>query len=226
MRTKIRKEEYTALGDFILPSFERDQAVIAAKFPKLDTAFLNAFIEKLTFVKKLESSVVVTDEQKNVTVSLYKTATELNNELTVLNSYIADAGLDTSIITKLKRDLFIHNIEAAILKVEAVEQFVTKHQAELEAEGMPTDFATTLDGYKVELEAKNRLQNEYMNRLKKLTEINVGEYNALYVFISKIANKGKIIFKDTVTQDEYTISKNISRMRAAKLKKDDKKDAA
>ena len=64
-----------------------------------------------------------------------------------------------------------------------------------------------------------------MNNLKQLTEANTVHYNALYAFISKIATKGKLVFKNTVTQDEYTISKSISRMRAARLKGNDKNAA-
>ena len=221
MKTKIRKEEYTTLGDFILPSFERDQAIIVAKFPKLNAAFLTAFTTKLAFVKQLESSLVMTDEQKNATSNLYKTAGILNNELTVLNSYLADADLNTSAVSSLKKDLFVHNIEGAILKLESVKQYVSSNQIALEAEGMPTDFVMTLDGFKTELETKNELQNQYMNRLKLLTETNGVHYTELYGFISKIANKGKLVFKGAVTEDEYNISKNISRMRAAKVKNTD-----
>ena len=185
MSTRIRKEEYTALGDFILPSFERDQAMIVAQFHKFDNVFLTAFTTKLAFVKQLESSLVMTDEQKNATISLYTTATDLNNALTVLNSYIADAGLSTGAITALKRDLFSHNIEGAILKVEAVKQYVTSNQVLLEAEGMSNNFATTLADFKDKLETKNALQNQYMNNLKQLTEANTVHYNALYGFIFK-----------------------------------------
>ena len=225
MKTRLRKEEYTALGDFILPSFVRDQATIVAVFPKFDDAFLNAFTTKLAFVKQLESSLIKTEEQKGITSSLYQTAADLNAKLTVMNSYIADADLSTAIITNLKNDIYNRKIEGAILKIEALIQYITSNQRVLEAEGMPRDFATTLTNYKVELETKNGLQNQYMNSLKQLTETNGKHYEELYGFIAKIANKGKLVFKNTVIQDEYTITKSISRMRAAKVK-DNKKDAA
>jgi hypothetical protein len=218
MNFRIRKEEYTALGDFILPSFIRDQAAIAALFPKFDSAFMDAFTAKLTFVKTLESSLVMTEEQKNATASLYQTAADLNNQLTFLNSYISDAGLASAAVTDLKNDLFSRNIEGAILKTEAVKQYVTSHQTALEDQGMSATFVSTLDDLKGKLEVKNAMQNQYMNSLKKLTEVNGVHYDALYAFISKISAKGKLVFKNTITQDEYAISKNISRMRAAKLK--------
>ncbi|WP_264521222.1 hypothetical protein [Flavobacterium sp. N1994] len=64
MSTRVKKEEYTALGDFILPSFVRDQPTIVAKFPKFNNAFLTAFTTKLNFVKKLENRVVKAEEKK------------------------------------------------------------------------------------------------------------------------------------------------------------------
>ncbi|WP_264520666.1 hypothetical protein [Flavobacterium sp. N1994] len=223
MITRIKKEEYTALGDFILPSFVRDQAIIVAKFPKLNDAFLTAFTTKLNFVKKLESRVVKAEEKKKVTADLYQTAAALNAELTVLNSYVADAGLNTQVVTALKNDLYIANIEGAVLKTEGVLQYVTSNQAALEEEGMSAAFVATLDDFITKLAAKNSLQNDYMNSLKQLTETNGSHYDELYGFISKIANKGKLIFKASVTYDEYCITKNISKMRAIRVKVDDKK---
>ena len=225
MRTQLRREEYTALGDFMLPSFERDQATIVAMFPKFDGAFLTSFTTKLDFVKQLESSVVKTELQKKVTVSLYEAATALNNELTVLSNYAADAGISTTPISALKRDLRSRNIEGAILNIEAVKQYIIQNKPELEAEGMNINFITKLDDYRNSLATKNALQNEYMNSLKQLTQTNSKHYDELYGFMVKIANKGKLVFKDSVVKDKYSIRKNISRMRVAKLKDTDKNTA-
>ncbi len=218
MSTRIRKEEYTTLGDFILPSFTRDQATIEASFPKFNAAFLEAFTAKLNYVKELEASLVLSDEQKVATKKLYDIASGLNTELTKLNSYIKDAGLNNNAVTALKKDLFNRNIEGAILKLEALKQYIITHKVRLSAEGLPDGFGDTLSHYKIKLELQNGMQNEYMNRLKQLTETNAVHYAELYSYISKIAAKGKLLFKNTVVQNEYTISKNISRMRTAKKK--------
>jgi hypothetical protein len=223
---RVRKEEYTTLGDFILPSFTRDQDEIMARYPKLDAAFLTAFLDKLDFVKGLESKLVTTEKQKITTKNLYQIAANLNNELTFLGSYVKDAGLNRDVITALKNELFRHNMEGSILKIEGVKQYVIENQTVLEAEGMPTEMILKLGAYKQELEAMNVLQNQYMNALKQLTVTNVRHYDALYQYIANIAEKGKLVFKNTVTQDEYTLDKNISRMRAAKLKSLKEPDAA
>ena len=56
---------------------------------------------------------------------------------------------------------------------------------------------------------------------KKLTDLNASDYAELLKMIKQITNKGKLVFKGTVDQDEYTVSKVVQRMRAAKRKKDE-----
>ena|GEM_PF-1236537 len=216
MVLKIRKEEYTALGDFIKTSFVRDQAAIMARFPKLNAAFLADFTAKLDAVKVLESGLVLTEEQKTATEALYVEATALNKELNFLSSYAKEAGLNTDAITALKNDLRDSNIEGALLKIESVKQFVVAHSAALEDEGMAAGFAVALENHKVSMAAKNALQNAYMNSRKQLTDANAAEYKALYGFITKIVKAGKLVFDGTVTKDEYVITKTVGRMRAAK----------
>ena len=211
----IKKEEYTAVGDFILPSFVRDQTAIKARYPKLDGQFLSDFEAKLAAVKVLESGLVITQAQKNASVALAVEGDVLQTELTHLNSYIRDAGLETAAVTDLKKDLKRGNIEGAVLKMESVKQFVVANATALENEGLAVGFAGVLDGHKVSMADKNRLQNDYMVAHKRLVDANKAEFKALYGYISKIAEKGKLVFANTITKDEYTISKTIGKMRAA-----------
>lgn len=212
---KIKYEEYTAAADFMRTSFVRDQSVIMVRYPKLDAQFLADFDAKNAAVKVLESGLVVTQAQKNATVSLAAEADVLNKELNFLNSYIRDADLNTTAVTDLKKDLNNGNMEGAILKIEGVKQFVVANAVVLQDEGMAVGFDGVLDGHKVSMADKNRLQNDYMVAHKRLVDANKGQYKALYGFISKIAEKGKLVFANTVTKDEYVISKTLGKMRAA-----------
>lgn len=212
---KIKKEEYTAVADFIRTGFVRDQSAIMVRYPKLDAQFLADFDAKNAEVKVLESGLVVTQAQKNATASLAAEADVLNRELNFLNSYIRDAGLATGAVTDLKKDLNNGNMEGAILKIESVKQFVVANASVLEAEGMAAGFDGVLDGHKVSMAAKNVLQNDYMVAHKRLVDANKTEYKALYGFIATIAEKGKLVFANTVTKDEYVISKTLGKMRAA-----------
>lgn len=216
MNLKIRKEEYTALGDFIKTSFVRDQAVILSRFAKLNAGFLADFEAKLEEVKTLESGLVLTEEQKTATSKLYAEAGFLNKELNFLIRYIKEAGLSSDAVTDLKKDLIVNNIEGAILKIESVKQYVTANSATLESLGMSSSFVNDLEAHKVSLSERNALQNSFMNSRKQLTETNKVKYNELYAFITKIVNAGKLVFDGTATRDEYTITKVVSRMRFAK----------
>jgi hypothetical protein len=112
--------------------------------------------------------------------------------------------------------LFAHNIEGAILKIESLKQFITANQSLLEEEGMAKTFPAQLATHKTSFEAKNTDQSEYMKQVKKLTDDNKAHYDELYDFISKVANKGKLLFKDNRTKEEYNITKNLGKMRVAR----------
>ena len=55
-----------------------------------------------------------------------------------------------------------------------------------------------------------------MNARKELVSANNADYKELYAYISNIAEKGKLVFKGSVKEDEYVITKIIARMRAPK----------
>lgn len=213
---RVRKEEYTSLGDFIKKSFVRDQAVIMERFPKLNADFLADYTTILEEVKVLESSLVLTEKQKTITASLFAEATILNKELNFLKSYVNHAGLETLIIQELKEDLVRDNIEGAVLRIESLKQFVSAHLLTLVNEGMVANFPEILEVHKVSLAEKNALQNEFMNHRKALTDTNKSKYKTLYEYIIKIVEAGKLVFDGTVTVDEYSLTKNVSRMRSAR----------
>lgn len=220
MNLRVRKEEYAPLADFLRVSFVRDQEALLVRFPKMDAAFLADFDAKVAVIKSLESGLVLTEEQKNATVSLYEEAARLNSELNFLSRYSKDAGLNSTAVSDLKETLRKNNIEGAILKITSVKQFVEAHTAVLQEEGMPADFAATLEQHIASLSKKNTLQNELMNTRKKLTETNKVHYDALYKMMVKISNAGKLVFNTGAVKDEYVISKVTSRMRVMRATKE------
>jgi hypothetical protein len=213
---KLRNEEYTTLGDFIKASFERDQPKIMERFPKLNAVFFTDYTTLLEEVKVLESSLVLTEDEKANTKALYAEATLLNKELNFLSNYIDEAGLNTKFVTELKKDLSSSDIEGAVLKIESVKQYVTAHQTALVDEGMSAGFAAALEGHKTSLAAKNAAQNAKINSRKTITDNNKDKYDSLYNYIAKIVKAGKLVFDGTVTEDEYNITRAIKKMRAYK----------
>jgi len=199
-----------------MTSFVRDQAAIAVRFPKLNAEYLTAFQTKLGAVKALEGTLKLTEDQKKATAQLYAEADVVNKELNFLNSYLKDAGLPTDAVTQLKKNLSRGNIEGALLQMKDVKQYVEAHQADLEAEGMLTDYPAKLEAHRESMSAKNALQNSVLDARKQLVNHNKTEYKALYDYAKTIGEKGKLLFKGTVYEDQYNLTKIVARMRAPK----------
>ena len=216
MGLSIRFEEYAPLGDFLMTSFVRDQVGIEVLFSKLNVAYLGAFQAKLVVVKALEGSLKLTEDQKKATAELYAEADVVNKNLNFLSSYFRDAGLPIAAITELKNSLAKSNIEGALLKMNDVKQYIVANQVALEAEGMSAGYPGELEAHRVSMAAKNTLQNSVMNTRKQLVDANKDDYKELYVYIKTVAEKGKLVFKGTVLENEYNITKIVGRMRAPK----------
>jgi len=216
MGFSVRSEEYAPLGDFLRVSFVRDQAAIEVRFKKLDAVYLAAFDGQLEVVKKLEGTLKLTEDQKKATAELYAEADVVNKDLNFLSSYFKDAGLPTGAISSLKKSLKSGNIEGALLEMKDLRQYVIANQVALVDEGMDAGYELELKGHIDSMEALNTLQNSVLNARKQLVDANMADYKKLYEFISTIAEKGKLVFKGTVVEDEYNITKLVGRMRAPK----------
>ncbi len=214
MNNRFRIEEYFPGGSFLKKSFATDRAELAVRFPEFTAAYETLFINKLKEVKVLEQSVKLTEEEKDATNALYTAADALDKELNFLSFYFKQAGLDSGIISAVKKDLSNSNIEGACDKLEGVIQYITDKQPVLEPKGMGAGFPAELAAKRDFLNEKNELQNEKENALNTLYAANKGVYKALLKYIMTICEAGKIMYKGTVKADEYTVSKLISRMRS------------
>lgn len=216
MGFSVRTEEYAPLGDFLMVSFVRDQAAIELRFKKLDSAYLGAFQNQLLVVKNLEGTLKLNEDQVNTTARLYAEADVVNKDLNFLSSYFKDAGLSTVAITELKKNLTRSNIEGALLQMKDLKQYIETNQAALEDEGMDAGYPAALEAQRVSMETLNTTQNSVLNDRKQLVNANNGDYKSLYGYIKTVAEKGKLVFKGTVVEDEYNITKLIGKMRAPK----------
>ena len=214
MSTKLRIEEYLPTGLFLETSFSRDRAELEANFSEFTPGYLADFQNQLAIVSRLEDSLVLTQEQKGVTQSLYIAKDAMNKELNILSFHFKSAKLDTKIITKVKKDLGTGNVEGANLKLKAIIQMIDSKTEDLESKGMKAGYSSGLATRNKELLDKNVLQNKLIDARGQLAEDNRSVYKALYKYISTIAQAGKIIYDGKGKRDEYVISKLVSRMRS------------
>lgn len=215
----LLKEEYVPAGLFLRTSFERDRVELFVRFRDFTPEFLADFTVKINKVKKLESTIVMTDDQKKATVELYSAADDLNDEFNFLVYYFKKLGYDTAILSDVKKDLNSRNIEGAVAKIEDVIQLISAHEVALESKGMAAGFVGDLKTRRDFLEAKNVLQNKYKNDIAALYKDNKVEYDLLYDYIRDIADAGKRLYAGQKKAKEYTVSSLIKRMRV--VKKDD-----
>jgi hypothetical protein len=213
---KLRLEEYVPAGTFLKTSFVRDRAELVTRFSEFTPDFEAEFSAQLAKVAKLEQTLKLTEEQKGVTSSLYAAADFLNKELNFLSFYFKRADLNSAILTAVKQDLKVRNIEGACLKMEGLIQYVTEQQVILVSKGMAAGFAGELAEIKVDLEAKNVLQNKIMDIKGQLHEDNNIEYKKLYSYMNAIIGAGKIMYDGLGKADEYTMTRILSRMRVVK----------
>lgn len=211
----IRIEEYVPLAEIVLSNFNRDFATISARYSKLNDTFKTTFTAKLEAIKVQERSIVISQQRAAITASLYEESDELIGELQFIKDYIKDAGLNNSIVTQLIHDLRTHNIEGACEKIETLKQFIVANQALIEEEGMAPEFPNKLEDHKVSLAQKNTAQKTTSDSGVVLTGTNNSHYADLYNDIIKITDKGKRVFKNTLFEDQYVISKILKSMRSS-----------
>lgn len=211
---RLKIEEFSPVAGFLKDSFAVDRVALASKFAKFTPQFEADFNAQRLLVNNLDSTLVLTQEQKEVTALLYSKADEINTELNFLSFYFRDAGLDASLITKIKKNLTARNIEGACLKLSDIIQYINANQTLLESKGMASTYSADLANSKLYLETKNEVQNTVKNAVKSLYNANRASYDNLYSYISTICDAGKIMYKGQVKADEYTISKIIKRMRS------------
>jgi len=215
MSTKLRIEEYLPTGSFLKTSFSRDRAELEEDFSEFTPEYEAAFETQLQTVAKLEDLLVLTDEQKAVTKSLYLATAAVNKELNILAFHFKRAKLDTKPLTEVKKELTKANAEGAHLKLKAIIQFIDSKKDLLESKGMKAGYTDQLTVKNKELLDKNILQNKLMDNRGQLSEDNAKVYKELFKYISTIAEAGKIIYAGQGKRDEYVISKIVSRLRTS-----------
>lgn len=213
-KVRLKIEEYSPIAGFLKDSFAADRVQLSTRFAKFTPQFEADFNAQRLVVKDLDSTLVLTQEQKDATALLYSKADEVNVELNFLSFYFRDSGLDTKMITKTKSNLEARNIEGACLKIKDIIQYITANHVVLESKGMAATYPADLAADKLFLEDKNEIQNTVKNAVKGLYSANSATYDNLYTYISTICDAGKIMYKGQVKADQYTISKLIKRMRS------------
>lgn len=207
---KIKQENYTAVADFMLASFERDLADFTKVFKTIDSDFLAAFKEANNALKNISSPYATTQKQKAVTQSIYEQADAFCEKLTLLNAYTKRANMNIPLLKETIAALKSRNIEKVVKNTREMLPFFIENADKIK--DMPSDFLSDVPNTIIDFESKNTQQNLLMSQRKQDTAERKPLYDALYHYIKEVSYAGKIVYKSSSKKDDYTISKILTRM--------------
>lgn len=212
----IKKEEFTPLAEIILENYSRDFDKIVARYPRLNIDFKNKYANKIQIAKTQQKKQATTEEQKAITKALYDETTIVVEELIFAVDYFDDANLDSTTVKKTIHDLRVHNVEGATEKLETMRQLILANQPILIEQGMAADFPAKIAEHITSLDKKNKQQKIISDIGVVVTGTNKINYEDLYKDTINISEKARKVFKNTLFEDQYVISKIISSMRSGK----------
>jgi hypothetical protein len=212
----IKKEEFTPLAEIVLNIFTRDFDKINARYAKLNNDFKNKYADKILAAQTQQKKLVLTEQQKATTQSLYDETAQLVEELIFVVDYFDDANIDSAIVKKIIHDLRVHNVEGATEKLETMRQVIVANQPVLVDEGMAADFPAKIADHIISLDDKNKQQKLISDSGEVVTGTNNINYEDLYKDTVNITQKARKVFKNTLFEEQYVISKIISSMRSGK----------
>lgn len=210
----IKNEEYLPVAELLLISLQHDQAKIAEQYKGINQEFIQYFKSAIERVRTLESKYKITQEQKGKTVGLYALCNETSVQLQFLKTYAKDTGLDVKEIMETNTQLRKKNAEGAVSVGREMLAYMQAHKTELAKGDMPDGYLEKLAVAFDQIEMQNIEQNSFFNIRAAQAEINRQTYKDLYNQIIKIANAGKLVFKDSPQKKkEYTLRYILSGMR-------------
>lgn len=213
----LNYEDYPAVGDFLITSFQVDQSEFLKRYQKMDAVFLTDFKKAVDEVRELASVFAKTEDLKKTTSQLYDLADKINEELLFLLDYLKYEGLSTKAVSQIRTKFSKRNIEGGIKELRDVAPFLNENKNKLEAGDMPTDFIQNLYQDIPQMEQLNVKQNEFLNSRKGSVQENLKKFEVANKFFSRVCSAGKKIFKQAPKKDEYTMTKLIKRVRVTKL---------
>ncbi|MDR6966928.1 hypothetical protein J2X31_000928 [Flavobacterium arsenatis] len=217
--SRLNNDEVVTGASFLKTNFLEDRGEIEAVFPEFDKFYQEDYINQIEIVKKLDSKFAKTKQQVKATETLYDFSNKVNTEMNVVSFKFKSAGVDTTLISAIKKNLKNLDIEGAVDKIGTLSTVIADNISALQPKGITPEYPETLIETGEKLLDLNTQQNKLMDDGEKMTDANQKEYDKLRKMVSKIIAAGKIVFKEEKRADFYNLRKLIQRMRAPKRDK-------
>ncbi|MDO4881672.1 MAG: hypothetical protein Q3983_10355, partial [Capnocytophaga sp.] len=208
---RLKREDYPALGNIVLVSLKRDIKDFTKEYKTINEEFIKELEDKVNNLKKMVSYNVLQSNQKSHTKILYEKANILKDRASLLKQYAIKAKLDTSLIAKNIKNINAKNIEGVVQSFRDIIHYYSQNKEKLTA--MPDNFLEDLTEKNNEIEKLNIEQKHLMSSSKGTVQNNKKVYDELYTMIKEVISVGKIIYKNSVKKEEYTMSKILDKLR-------------
>jgi hypothetical protein len=217
---KLRYQELPALGVFLESSFLRDKELFAAFSPVYANGFAEEYHTKLSAVKAVVNSRVITGKRQMITEKLHATQDALKLMTADIRMYCKMAGdrltfpLSNLDLVKFRKSLRSRNSEASMEHALRIQQTVAPDLAVLAEMGFTAERQAELQTLIDSLENLNLQQNDLLNERKKQVEEKTNLLNDFWKMIKELMETGQIIHRDTPARmDEYSEKNLITRVR-------------
>ena len=210
-------ENYVPAGELVLQQLEKDQADFLVHYKKMDSSYLSGFRSQIDIIKSIESTFVLTEQQKGLTTDLYALCDTAVSKMEFLRTYVKPAGLDHSVIASVNKQLKSRNVEGAVKTGKEALGYFKASEEKLVGGNMPDNFLTEMTDMFNTIEAKNTEQNAFFINRSQVVAQNKDSYNELYRYISEVCEAGKLVYKKNAQKrKEYTVRYIESLLRSAK----------
>lgn len=216
----FKKEDYTAVADFMIANLEKDLKDFTKVFQTIDDDHLEKFKQANQQLKESASLLLTRQEQKNTTQDLYIKADAFREKLLLLKAYAKRSKVETPLLQETITAIKSRNMEKVVKNTREMLPFLSQNASKIK--DMPSDFLEDFSPTITEFEQKSTTQNLLISQGKQTTAEGKSLYQALYLYIKDIAEAGKIVYKNTAKKDDYIISKILKRISAASTKKEEK----
>lgn len=216
---RINQAEYPMVGNAIYQSMNENLDNFKTHFSVIDENYAKEFKNAITDVQGVHAASTGMNEQTSVTKLLTAKQTELVDTLKFVKDYAFLGGVDEKPLKEPLKALRSGDTEEGVKATLSALAYYTSQKEKMTS--MPAGFLEKVKPLADEVERLNNEQNAAMNFRASLTKENRAKYDALDEYISTVCRLGKRLFKGTPKENEFTVSKILSRIRVAPRKEGD-----
>lgn len=216
-----RNEELVPIAKFTTFALKRDLNKISQVYNNITPDYIATTEALITEVDNLIEPQAETLAKKQVTKALSESMQQLTSQINYLAAYLKLSNKVLRLtatdfgITKLRRAINKGDAEAVVENLKIVLTHIKDHSDVLTANGMGSNFVTTLEALLTKINADRQTQFELLSNRKNIVQNNLDKLNELYNRIVEIHIIGKSIFSKStdVKNADYTFTKLLSNVR-------------